>query len=140
MYALVMSMKGSSFKHELRDLWQTMEAREATNYNRKVFPRPKDTPHTHINTHIHTQLHSGQFLLSFCHANGSTSEAESKDKPRYTSKIKNKQPSRADKLTVLTCPSPLAWPGHLQLVVRYKKQRLANSSSSSNRNCQLATG
>lgn len=114
-----MSMKGSSYKHELRDLWQTMEARAATGYNRKVFPRPKDTRHTHTDT----QLHIGQLLLSFCHANGSTSEAETKDKPRYTSKIKNKQPSQAaDKLTVLTCPFPLST-FHLQLVVRYKKTK-----------------
>lgn len=73
-------------------------------------------------THTHIQLHIGQLLLSFCHANGSTSEAETKDKPRYTSKIKNKQPSQADKLTVLTCPFPLST-FHLQLAVRYKKTK-----------------
>lgn len=115
MYALVMSMKGSSYKHELRDLWQTMEATIT-----RCFLDQK-TLDTH--THRHTQLHIGQLLLSFCHANGSTSEAETKDKPRYTSKIKNKQPSQAaDKLTVLTCPFLLAT-SHLQLVVRYKKTK-----------------
>lgn len=36
-----------------------------------------------------TLLYSGQLLLSFCHANSSTSKEASRDNPRY--KIKNKQ-------------------------------------------------